>query len=75
MQSEFAEVRSEMKFEFAAVRSEMHADSAAIRLEIANSTNQTLAQIVKLQRNLFFQIAMFNISTAGIVLTAVYYLR
>ena len=75
MQSEFAEVRSEMKFEFAAVRSEMHADLAAIRLEIANSTNQTLAQIVKLQRNLFFQIAMFNISTAGIVLTAVYYLR
>jgi hypothetical protein len=86
MKSEFAAVRGEMKSEFAAVRGEMHAasaairdemhtDSASIRLELANSTNRTIAQIARIQWNLFFQIAMFNISTAGIVLAALHYLR
>lgn len=85
MRVEFAEVRSEMKFEFAAVRgemqaefaavrSEMHADSAAIRLETANSFNRMLEQMTKNFQNLFFQIAAFNISTAGIVIAAVHYL-
>ena len=86
MKFEFAAVRSEMHAEFAVVRSEMHADSgsirdemhtgfAAVRLEIANSTIGMLTQIGKIQRNLFFQIATFNISTAGIVIAALHYLN
>ena len=86
MKLEFAEVRGEMKLEFAAVRSEMHAGSAsirdemhagsaAIRLEIANSTIGMLTQFGKLQWNLLFQIATINISTAGILIAALHFLR
>ncbi|MHB1090325.1 MAG: hypothetical protein ACYC06_00985 [Ilumatobacteraceae bacterium] len=66
--------RDEMHAEFAKVRSEFHADSAAIRLEIANLSNRMLAQMNKSHLNLFFQIAMFNISTAGMILAALHYL-
>lgn len=86
MKHEFAAVRNEMKLDFAAVRGEMHAgsaairdemhaDSAAIRLEIANRTVQILAQFGKLQWNLLFQIATVNISTAGILIAALHFLR
>lgn len=75
MHAEFATVRDEMHADSASIRDEMHAGSAAIRLEIANRTIQILAQFGKLQWNLFFQIAAFNISTAGIVIAALHYLR
>lgn len=64
-----------IRLEFAAIRDEMHADSAAIRLEIANSTIGMLAQFGKLQWNLLFQIATINISTAGILIAALHFLR
>lgn len=73
--AEFAAVRNEMKLEFASVRDEMHVDSAAIRLEIANRTVQILEQFGKLQWNLLFQIATINISTAGILIAALHFLR
>lgn len=72
---EFAAIRDEMHADSAAIRDEMHAGSAAIRLEMANSTIGMLTQFGKIQRNLFFQIATFNISTAGIVITALHYLN
>lgn len=75
MHTEFAAVRNEMKLEFASVRDEMHVDSAAIRLEIANRTVQILEQFGKLQWNLLFQIATINISTAGILIAALHFLR
>jgi hypothetical protein len=75
MSSEFAAVRGEMSAEFAKVRSEMHANTSAIRLEMANSTNSMLAQLVKMQWNMLFQIATINISTAGIVIAALHFLR
>ncbi len=86
MRAEFAAVRSEMKFEFAAVRggmsaefamvrSEMQANTSAIRLEMANSTILMLAKIAKIQWNMLFQIATINISTAGIVIAALHFLR
>jgi hypothetical protein len=72
------EIRAEfaaVQLEFAAIRDEMHADSAAIRLEIANSTIGMLTQFGKLQWNLLFQIATINISTAGILIAALHFLR
>ena len=75
MKFEFATVRSEMRADSAAIRDEMHADSAAIRLEISNRTIQILAQFGKLQWNLLFQIATVNISTAGILIAALHFLR
>jgi hypothetical protein len=75
MRAEFAAVRSEMKFEFAAIRSEMQANTSAIRLEMANSTILMLAQIAKIQWNILFQIATINLSTAGIVIAALHFLR
>ncbi len=58
-----------------ATREEMNAGFAAVRLEIANSTIGILAQFGKLQWNLLFQIATINISTAGIVIAALHFLR
>ena len=75
MRLEFAAVRNEMKLEFATLRDEMHVDSAAVRLEIANRTVQILEQFGKLQWNLLFQIATINISTAGIFIAALHFLR
>lgn len=74
MHAEFTAVRNEMKFEFATVRSEMRADSAAIQLKMVNLDIQMLQQLISSFQNLFFQIAMFNLSTAGIVIAAVHYL-
>jgi hypothetical protein len=75
MQAEFAAVRNEMKAEFAAVRNEMKLEFAAVRLEMANSTIGMMTQIGKIQWNLLFQIATINISTAGIVIAALHFLR
>lgn len=63
--------RDEMLAEFAAVRLEF----AAVRLEMANSTIGMLTQFGKLQWNLLFQIATINISTAGILIAALHFLR
>ena len=70
MTSEFAAVRNEMKLEFASVRLEF----AAIRLEMSDANSQMHRQMAKNIQNLFFQIAAFNISTAGIVIAALHYL-
>jgi hypothetical protein len=58
-----------------ATREEMNAGFAAIRLEIANSTIGIVTQFGKLQWNLLFQIATINISTAGILIAALHFLR
>ena len=81
MKFEFATIRSEMRTDSAAVRDEMHAGFAAVRLEFAvvrlemsDSDKQMRRHMTKNFQNLFFQIAAFNISTAGILITALHYL-
>jgi hypothetical protein len=67
--------RDEMHAEFASVRNEMKLEFSAVRLEMANSTIGMLTQFGKLQWNLLFQIATINISTAGILIAALHFLR
>ena len=75
MHAEFAAVRNEIKLEFAKVRSEMHADSAATQLKMVNLDTQMIRYLMTSFQNLVFQIAMVNISTAGILIAALHYLR
>lgn len=58
-----------------ATREEINTEFAAVRLEMANLDNQMLRQMTKSFQNLFFQIAAFGISTAGIFIAALHYLR
>ncbi|MHB1128728.1 MAG: hypothetical protein ACYC06_01590 [Ilumatobacteraceae bacterium] len=63
--------REEINTEFAAVRLEF----AAVRLEMANLDNQMHRHMTKSLQNLLFQIATINISTAGILIAALHFLR
>lgn len=58
-----------------ATRNEMKLEFAAVRLEMANLDKQMHRHMTKSIQNLLFQIVTINISTAGIVIAALHFLR
>lgn len=57
------------------LRNDINAELSALRRESENVANSIRVQISKSSQDLFFQIAVFNTSTAGIVIAALHYLR
>lgn len=56
------------------LRNDINAELSALRRESENVANSIRVQISKSSQDLFFQIAAFNIFTAGIFVAALHYL-
>lgn len=63
-----------MNNDFEKLRNDINAKYSELRHESENSVNSIRAQITKSSQDLFFQIAAFNIFTAGIFVAALHYL-